>query len=320
LWTIDVTSAAAETIPMEAQSASAVLLVRPACFGFNAEAAQSNVFAHASDGKDVQSNAAAEFEGLARSLSDAGVHVLVLDDDASPAKPDAVFPNNWFSTHSEGTLVLYPMATELRRLERRPDDLRALVEEKGFEVRRVVDLTGHETSGQFLEGTGSLVLDRPRRRAFASLGPRTDPDVIADFDRQLGYSTFVFDARDPGGRPIYHTNVLLSLGSQFAVLGLEAISPEHRKTLLAEIEESGRAVIELSFAQLRRFGCNLLELQGRNGPVIAMSTKALTNLQPDQVRNLETFGEIVAAHIPTIEAVGGGSVRCMIAEIHLPRR
>jgi hypothetical protein len=305
---------------MEAHSATSVLLVRPACFGFNTEAAQSNVFAHASADSDLQGKALAEFDGLARRLSDAGIEILTLEDTASPAKPDAVFPNNWFTTHADGALVLYPMATAPRRLERRVEDVGALVEKHGFELRRTVDLSAHEAEGRFLEGTGSLLLDRSRNRAFASLSQRTDPEVIADFDRQLGYSTFVFDARDPGGRPIYHTNVLLSLGTSFAVLCLEAVAPEHRNALVAQLEESGRTIVELSFAQLRRFGCNVLELQGRGGPVIAMSAKARANLKPDQISALEKFGDILAADIPTIEAVGGGSVRCMIAEIHLPRR
>ena len=180
-----------------------MLLVRPACFGFNAEAAQSNVFAHASADSNLQAKVLAEFDGLARHLSDAGIEVLTLEDTPTPTKPDAVFPNNWFTTHADGTLVLYPMATAPRRLERRLEDLRALVETDGFEVRRIVDLSAHEAEGRFLEGTGSLLLDRARQRAFASLSQRTDPLVIADLDRQLGYSTFVFDARDPGGRPIY---------------------------------------------------------------------------------------------------------------------
>ncbi|HEX2802376.1 MAG TPA: arginine deiminase-related protein [Sphingomicrobium sp.] len=304
---------------METQSASAVLLVRPAAFGFNAEAAESNVFSHASSETDFVRHTAVEFEALARSLSDAGVETVILDDTREPAKPDAVFPNNWFSTHADGTMVVYPMATAPRRLERRVDDVRALLERQGFEVRRVVDLTSHEKQGHFLEGTGSLVLDRPNRRAFASLSLRTHADVIADFDRQLGYSTFVFDACDPGRRPIYHTNVLLSLGTRFAALCLEAVAEEHRHRLVAEIEESGRTVIPMSFAQLRRFGCNLLELQGKAGPVIALSARAIASLKPDQLRALEGFGKLVAVAVPTIESVGGGSVRCMIAEIHLPR-
>jgi hypothetical protein len=307
---------------MESQSTNAVLLVRPAAFGFNREAAQSNVFAHTAADPDVQAKALVEFDGLAMRLADAGVEVLTLDDSSDPARPDAVFPNNWVSFHADGTMVLYPMATAPRRLERRANAVRALAQGAGFQISRTVDLTSHERDGAFLEGTGSLVFDRPRHLAYANVGPRTHPAAVADFDSQLGYSTFLLDARDPGGRPIYHTNVLLSLGTRFAVLCLDAVAPEHRDALVSEIEASGRTIVELSFAQLRRFGCNLLELRNDQGEtLIALSANAKTNLRPDQLRSLETLGgELVAADIPTIEAVGGGSVRCMIAEVHLPRR
>ena len=306
---------------MEAQSAGAVLLVRPAAFGFNAEAASSNVFSHASNDPDFASHAAAEFDRFAQRLSDAGVEVITLDDTTDPAKPDAVFPNNWMSTHADGTLVLYPMATAPRRLERRVDDVRALLDRRGFDVRRIVDLSAHEQGRRYLEGTGSLVLDRRHRRAYANRSSRTDRHAIAEFDDQLGYSTMIFDAFDPGGRPIYHTNVLLSLGTRFAALCIEAVAPPDRDRLIAEIEESGREIVELSFAQLRRFACNLLELRRSSGEtLIALSTKAKSGLRPDQLRKLEEMGgELVDSDIPTIEAVGGGSVRCMIAEIHLPR-
>lgn len=305
----------------EPQSAGTVLLVRPAAFGFNAEAARTNVFSHASADPDFESRAAAEFDSFARRLSDAGVEILLLNDSADPPKPDAVFPNNWVSFHADGTMVLYPMATAPRRMERRTDEVRSLAERQGFQVRRVVDLSSHEREGRYLEGTGSLVLDRPGRRAYASRSLRTDAQVIAEFDRQLGYSTFVFDARDPAGRPIYHTNVLLSLGTRFAVLCIDAVAPEDRERLVEHIEASGRTIVELSFAQLRRFGCNLIELRDRRGePLIALSAKAKSNLRPEQARALEDLGgELVDADIPTIEAVGGGSVRCMIAEVHLPR-
>ena len=305
---------------MEMQSASAVLLVQPAAFGFNAEAAKSNVFSHAPADAECAAKALAEFEGLARRLSDAGVDVLVLDDTAEPWKPDAVFPNNWLSTHADGTLVLYPMATAPRRLERRVDEVRELFSAKGFEVRQVVDLSGHENEGRFLEGTGSLILDRPRRQSFANRSLRTDPDVVRRFDEAVGYSTLLFDARDPGGRPIYHTNVLLSLGTSFAVLCTDAIAPEDRALVIGEIEASGREIVELTFAQLRRFGCNLLELRSTKGdPVIALSSAALKRLDPRQLRALERCGDLVDVEVPTIESVGGGSVRCMIAEVHLPR-
>ncbi len=305
---------------METQSADAVLLVRPAAFGFNAEAARSNVFAHQSPDPEVARKALAEFDSLALRLSDCGVEVLVLDDTREPVKPDALFPNNWLSFHGDGTMALYPMASSLRRLERRPREVRKLVERAGFRVDHVVDLAGHESSGTFLEGTGSLILDHPRRRAFANLSQRTDRTAIEDFDRQLGYRTLVFEARDPGGRPIYHTNVLLSLGTRFAAICPEAIVPGDRSRVMEAIEESGRAIVEMTFAQLRRFGCNLLELRSQNGEaVIALSAKALASLRPDQVRALEAFGTLAETDVPTIEAVGGGSVRCMIAEVHLPR-
>lgn len=304
----------------EVQSSNTVLLVRPARFGFHADAAASNVFATASEDPDISTRALAEFEGLARALTDAGIEVLVLEDEPDPAKPDAIFPNNWVSFHADGTVVLYPMATEARRLERDVDGLKALLAASGFDVRRVVDLSFHERNGRFLEGTGSLVLDRPGRRAFANLSPRTDPHVIADFDDRLDYSTLVFDAHDRSGRPIYHTNVMMSLGSRFAVLCPDTLSDDYRAVLIDEIEASNRKVIEVDYDQLRSFACNLIELRKAvGGPVIALSSAARASFRPDQLRQLESFGELLDVAIPTIEGVGGGSVRCMIADIHLPR-
>jgi hypothetical protein len=303
------------------QTSNAVLLVRPASFGFHADAAQSNAFANASGDSDLVGRAAGEFDGLARRLEDAGVEVIVLQDSPDPAKPDAVFPNNWVSFHADGTMALYPMATEARRLERDVDGLKALLSASGFEVRQVVDLSFHERHGHYLEGTGSLILDRPRRRAYANLSPRTDAAVIAEFDDRLDYSTFIFDARDRSGKPIYHTNVLLSLGTRFAVVCTETVTPEYREVLLGEIDRTDRKLIDVDYDQMRQFACNILELKGRDGaPLIALSSTALRSFRPDQLRQLESFGELVNADIPTIETVGGGSVRCMIADIHLPRR
>lgn len=303
----------------ESQTSNAVLLVRPGAFGFHAEAAASNAFAQASSDPDVQARALKEFDGLAERLAGAGVEVLVLDDDPEPPKPDAVFPNNWVSSHADGTLVLYPMATASRQIERNVDGVKALLDSSGFDVRRLVDLSFHERHGRFLEGTGSLVLDRPNRRAYASRSPRTDPAAIADFDDRLDYSTFIFEARDRRGQPIYHTNVLMSLGTGFCVLCGETVDDPHRDVLIGELEASGRTVIDVDYEQLRSFACNLLELQGSSGPLIALSSAALASFKPDQLRQLERFGALVDAPISTIEAVGGGSVRCMIADIHLPR-
>ena len=185
-------------------------------------------------------------------------------------------------------------------------------------MQRTVDLSAYAGDGHFLEGTGSLILDRPRWRAFASRSVRTDAEVITEFDRELRYSTFQFDAFDHLGRPIYHTNVLLCLGTEFAILCSEVIPEAQRAEL---IERLGRTVIEVSYDQLRQFACNSIELRGRDDtPIIAMSSASLASLTGQQVRQLERFGNPVTAPIPTIESVGGGSVRCMIADVHLPRR
>jgi hypothetical protein len=301
----------------EAQSSGTVLMVRPRAFGFHAEAAQSNAFANPSTA-DI-SAATAEFETVAERLIRAGVEVLILEDTPDPPKPDAVFPNNWVSFHADGTMVLYPMATAARRLERNPEALQALLERHDFHVSRVVDLSFHERNGHFLEGTGSLVLDRRGRRAFATPGPRTDAAVVADFDDRLGYSTLLFESRDRSGRLIYHTNVLMGFGAGFAVLCTEAVEDEFRELLKGEIEASERVIIEVDYDQMRQFACNLIELKGPSGPVIALSSTARNSFRPDQLRKLESFGELAEAEIPTIENVGGGSLRCMIADIHLPR-
>lgn len=304
----------------KAQASDTVLLVRPASFGFHAEAAQSNVFAGPTDDPNQGERAIEEFDGLARRLTDAGVEVLVLEDSREPSKPDAIFPNNWVSFHADGTMVLYPMATKARRLERESDRLRDLLSSSGLDVRRVVDLSFHERNGHFLEGTGSLVLDRPGQRAYASLSPRTDPVPLADFDDRLDFSTLLFDAHDRSGRPIYHTNVLMSLGTSFALLCPEVVAREYREILIGEIEAAGRTLVQVDYDQLGQFACNLIELRSRAGqPLIALSSAALASFRPEQRRLLESFGDLIDVPIPTIEAVGGGSVRCMVADIHLPR-
>ena len=303
---------------MDNQASRSVLLVRPASFGFNPETAASNAFANAA-GENAAVAVLREFDAVAQRLIGAGVEVLVLEDAPDPPKPDAIFPNNWVSFHADGTMVLYPMESPTRQREREPERLTALLADHGFDIRRTVDLSHHERHGRFLEGTGSLVLDRPGRRAFANLSPRTDAHVIADFDDRMDYATLLFDARDRSGRPIYHTNVLLSLGTRFAVLCTEAVAEEYRTVLIDEIEATRRTVIEVDFEQLKSFACNLIELEGASGPLIAISAAARASLRPDQLKRLESFGELLAVPIPTIERVGGGSIRCMIADIHLPR-
>lgn len=307
--------------PVEAQTSNAVLMVRPAAFGFNAETAASNAFARDAGGDEVVAQVRREFDGLADRLARAGVEVVVVEDSPEPPTPDAVFPNNWVSFHADGSVVTYPMAASSRRLERDVARVAAALDRHGFAVGPNVDLTALELAGHFLEGTGSLVLDRPHRRAFASRSPRTDPAAVAAFDRAMGYDTFLFDAFDRTGNAIYHTNVLLGLGQAFAILCLEVVPEEQRAALVAELERGDRTVVAVSYEQMCSFACNIMELLCSSGPLIAMSSAARGCLDEAQAAQLTRLGgELVDAAIPTIERVGGGSVRCMLADIHLPRR
>jgi len=306
----------------EPQSARSVLMVRPVAFGSNPDTRASNAFQQDQPklaAPELQRLVLREFEGVAQALDRAGVEVLAMDDDPDPPRPDAVFPNNWVSFHADGTIVLYPMLAPSRRLERRTEILERL--SKQFRITRTIDLTEHERVDAFLEGTGSLVLDRMHRLAFACLSPRTHLDALGDFAQQLDYEIVSFDAVDAGGTPIYHTNVLMCIGERFAALCVESIVDARRQAAIVRIlEDAGHETIALTHAQMNAFAGNMLELQGRAGKVIALSASALGALTADQRRQLEKYGQIVASAIPTIEHCGGGSVRCMLAEIHLPPR
>jgi len=306
----------------ESQSAAAVLMVRPACFGFNRETAASNSFQAPQAGHaDLQDRALREFDALAERLGRAGVRVIVADDTPEPMKPDALFPNNWVSFHSDGTVVLYPMLAPNRRAERREDVVRRVLEAGPFRGSRTVDLSHREDEGKFLEGTGSLVLDRAGRIAYANLSPRTDLDVLGEFAQQLDYELVTFEAVDGAGRAVYHTNVMMALGEHFAVVCGPAITElKRRDAIYARLRAAGREVIEISIPQMHEFAGNLLELAPPGSNVIALSATAWRSLDPAQRRALERHGAVVAAEIPVIERFGGGSVRCMLAEIHLPSR
>ncbi|MEO7654422.1 MAG: arginine deiminase-related protein, partial [Sphingomicrobium sp.] len=245
-----------------AQCSGTVLMVRPAAFGFNAEAARSNAFAIADNGGGTEVAALGEFDALADALDEAGIHVLTLDDTADPHKPDAVFPNNWVSFHADGTMILFPMATAPRRPERRAAEVVDLLRANGMKVRRTVDLSALEEQDNFLEGTGSLILDRSGARAFAALGPRTGVEAIEAYREATGDEIIAFRCADRSGRPIYHTNVLLSLGERFAIVCSEAIVTDDRQRVLAAIEEGGPAIIDTDFGQMERFACNLIQLRG----------------------------------------------------------
>ena len=298
-------------------------MVRPASFGFNLQTAASNTFQvreNIAAARELQRQAAAEFDALARTLSESGVKVIIGADSAEPVKPDAIFPNNWVSFHADGAVVLYPMLAPNRRLERREDLLRQVSREGGFHVSRTIDLSHHEAADKFLEGTGSLVLDRTMRLAYACSSSRTHLDVLGEFAQQLDYRVVSFDAFGADGTAIYHTNVMMSVGRKFAVVCLASIAdPAARSTVSRLLAESGRSVLELSMRQLQNFAGNLLELHSAQGPLIAISAAAWESLDAGQRRMLESFAHVLPAEIPAIERIGGGSVRCMLAEIHLPR-
>jgi len=302
------------------QCANAVLMIRPVCFGANPETAASNLFQQGGAGPDTPLLARREFDGLVLQLSNAGVAVHVADDSPEPPKPDACFPNNWVSFHADGSVVLYPLLAPSRRAERR-EELIAQLRDAGFSVARTVDLTHWEERGEYLEGTGSLVLDRSHRIAYACWSPRTNAGPLKEFAARLGYRTVTFDAIGPGGQPAYHTNVLMGIGERFAVLCPDAIpNQQERATVQRELEQAGHEVIQINSAQMNSFAGNLLALSAASGePLITLSTTAWDSLEPSQRRALEAHGTIITAAIPTIERYGGGSVRCMIAEVFLPR-
>jgi len=301
-----------------------VLMVRPASFGFNPQTAASNAFQQAADSPEAahaQLLALAEFDVLAQAVQGAGVEVLIAADTPLPAKPDAIFPNNWVSFHSDGTVALYPLLAPNRRWERREEILEQVVREGGFRVSRTVDLTHREAEGKFLEGTGSVVLDRAHRVAYASLSPRTDLDVLGEFAQLLDYELVTFEAYDGAAQPVYHTNVVMAVGTGFAVLCGEAIAhAQDREAVLNRLRATGHAIVDVSLRQMQEFAGNMLELEPAGGPIVALSTTAWRSLEAAQRRILEAQAQPVPVAIPTIERMGGGGVRCMLAELHLPKR
>ncbi len=319
---------ACATPPDEPQSAAAVLMVRPARFAFNPQTAPSNLFQHSPEPNaqggapiDLQALALREFDRLAESLQGAGVTVIVAEDTEAPAKPDALYPNNWVSFHRDGTVVLYPMLAPNRRSERREEIIRRVATAGGFRITRTVDLSYRENEGKYLEGTGSLVLDRVRRVAYANLSPRTDLDVLGEFAQQLDYELVTFEAFDHAGCAVYHTNVVMALGAGFAVIcGAAITNLKHREAVYSMLRSSGHEIIDISPAQMLAFAGNLLELAPPGQNIIALSSTAWQSLDAAQRRVLAKYGSVLTADIPVIERFGGGGVRCMLAEIHLPAR
>ena len=302
------------------QSANAVVMIRPFRFYPNPKTASDNAFQRevaSTDADTISKAAQEEFDQAVAQLRDAGVTVHVFADTASPEKPDAVFPNNWFSTHQDGRIALYPMYSAARRSERRRDvidDLR-----KHYRVLDVVDYSASEQQQKYLEGTGSLVLDHVNRIAYASLSQRTHPEALERFCHDFGYEAVTFQSQSEDGRPVYHTNVMMCVGSKFALVGLEMIADESGRTVVQDrLEITGKEVIELTAGQIANFAGNAIELHNEKGKLLVLSTRAASVLAEDQRAIINRHAKIVQLSLPTIE-LAGGSARCMIATIHLPR-
>lgn len=292
-------------------------MIRPVRFESNPMTAGSNRFQGASvaTAEQQQEAALAEFDGLVAELRANDIDVVVVEDTPEPHTPDSIFPNNWVSFHADGRVVLYPMEAKNRRTERRMD----VLDEVGAQVTGIVDLTHHEDVDHYLEGTGSMVLDRANRVAYACLSSRTHLDPLGDFAQRMDYDVVAFDAVDRTGVPIYHTNVLMNVGEELAVICDEAIPREdQRDAVLQRLRDTGHEIISLGYDQLEAFAGNMLELRTTKGErAVAMSERAFTSLTDEQRERLEDNGRLIVANIDTIEESAGGSVRCMLAEIHL---
>jgi hypothetical protein len=292
-------------------------MIRPVQFGFNEETATNNAFQKKGCGA-VQDLALEEFNRFVKTLESSGIEVMVIDDTLSPHTPDSIFPNNWFSTHATGELVLYPMCAENRRRERKEAPFNAIRElgEKSC-MKKTIDLTEWEAKGKFLEGTGSMVLDRANKVAFACRSIRSDESLFAQFCEELGYSYCYFDAYDRHNSLIYHTNVMMCMGDKFVVVCLDSIRDKAERELFVEVAtKCSKEIVDITIEQMENFAGNMLQLKNKSDQsILVMSETAKKSLEPSQIKTLEKYCKIVAPDIGTIETNGGGSARCMIAEV-----
>ncbi|MCS6821553.1 MAG: arginine deiminase-related protein [Microscillaceae bacterium] len=302
------------------QTTSHLLMIRPVRFTFNTQTAESNAFQQAPNIQsaiETQAKALQEFDNLVATLRKVGVEVMVVEDTPEPHTPDSIFPNNWISTHADGTIFLYPMEAPNRRLERRQDILDLLAQK--FHVSQIIDFSDYETQNRFLEGTGSMVLDRTYGIVYAALSTRTDLQLAQEFAQKVGYELITFHALDKNNKPIYHTNVVMCLANNFAVICLECIKNEQeREQVITKLTQTGKEIVAISMEQLEQFAGNMLALSAIPKPILAMSSRAYHSLRQEQIQILEKYAQIVHSDISTIETNGGGSVRCMLAEIFLP--
>lgn len=302
--------------------ASTILMVRPAAFGFNIETARNNYF-QTNPGiskEELQQTALAEFDNMVQTLRNHSIHVIVIEDTKEPAKPDAVFPNNWLSTTPEGLVIVFPMYASNRRAEKRDDILEQLAKE--FVVKDVQDWSEYEVEGRFLEGTGSMVIDHEEKMIFACISERTSMPLLEKFASANHYQAIVFLATDKNGNPVYHTNVVMAMGEGFCVLCEEAIEEEWELIAVRQLLEStGHTIIPITRDQMYAFAGNMLEVTNSNGEnILVMSQAAFNSLRKEQKALLEAYAKLLPVAVPTIEAVEGGSVRCMMAEVFLEAR
>ena len=302
-------------------------MIRPVAFRMNEQTAVNNYYQKVLDGllpATVNAKAQQEFDAFVEKLTAVGVDVTVVDDTLEPNTPDSIFPNNWISFHENGDVALYPMFAENRRHERR-EEILDLLEEKGFVIHNIIDYTSAEEDGFFLEGTGSLLLDRVNAKAYCALSPRADEELFIEFCEDFDYAPVIFEAFqtvDSERKLIYHTNVMMCLGATFAVICSDCIDDKkERKMVLDNLKENGKEIILITEAQMNNFAGNMLEVRGANDKrYLVMSAAAHQSLTPKQIEQLEKHAEILSSSLDTIEACGGGSARCMMAEIFLPRK
>ena len=290
-------------------------MIRPVNFTFNSQTAVNNAFQVEGKESGVNERAREEFDNFVEKLRRNGIDVNVVNDTPEPYTPDSIFPNNWISFHENGTAVLYPMFAENRRLERKPSVIEQVKEK--FNYQKFIDLSSFEEEQKYLEGTGSMVLDRDNKIAYACLSPRTNVDVLVKFCDALNFLPVVFHAVDSNGTPIYHTNVMMCVAERYVVVCLESIHNKNEKNdLRTKINASGKELIEISTSQMAQFAGNMLQVQNIKGErFLVMSTQAFESLTDSQIKKLSTYNRIIHSPLNTIEKNGGGSARCMMAEI-----
>jgi len=301
-------------------------MIEPVDFRFNEETAVNNYFQNKTDesSDSVQEKALTEFRNMVSKLREHGVNVLVLQDIPNPHTPDSIFPNNWISFHENKMIALYPMFAQNRRLERREDDVLELLEEKGFEAEEVMDYTDAEEDHIFLEGTGSIILDRENKIAYAAVSPRTDEELFIEFCEDFEYTPVIFEANQTvnGERmQIYHTNVMMCVADEYAIICLDTIDDKaEKKNVVENLKNTGKEIIAITEAQMHQFAGNMLQVGGMGASkYLVMSQTAYNSLTREQIKSIEKYNPIIAVDINTIETLGGGSARCMMAEVFLPK-